>query len=119
MLEQLLCRQIGWLPPIQDRLGDIRREIAEADEPREIGPTDPFPLGECGKRNTFAVSECRVEPARPEEQFDQSRIGFRSKPTRPVDHHSDLSPGAAPPHRYRQKLNFVVHALRWCSGWIE
>ena len=22
MLEQLLCRQIGWLPPIEDRLGD-------------------------------------------------------------------------------------------------
>ena len=39
--EQLLCRQIARLPPIEDRLGNIRREIAEADEPREIGPTDP------------------------------------------------------------------------------
>ena len=36
MLEELLCRQIARLPPIVDRLGDIRREIAEADEPREI-----------------------------------------------------------------------------------
>src|ERR1700730_13944272 len=63
MLEELLCRQIGRLPPIEDRLGDIRREIAEADEPREIGPADPFPVGECGKRNTFALGECRVEAA--------------------------------------------------------
>ena len=65
MLEQLLCRQIGWLPPVEDRLSDILREIAEADEPREIGPADPFPVGECGKRNTFALGECRVEAARP------------------------------------------------------
>jgi hypothetical protein len=36
--------QIGWLPPIEDRLGDIRREIAEADEPREIRPADPLLL---------------------------------------------------------------------------
>ena len=38
------ARQIGWLPPIEDRLGDIRREIAEADEPREIRPAGPFLL---------------------------------------------------------------------------
>ena len=72
MLEELLCRQIARLPPIEDGLGDIRREIAEADEPCEIaeadepceiGPADPFPLGECGKRNAFACCECRVEPA--------------------------------------------------------
>jgi hypothetical protein len=44
VLEELLCRQIGWLPPIEDRLGDIRREIAEADEPREIRPAGPFLL---------------------------------------------------------------------------
>ena len=76
MLEQLLCCQIARLPPIEDRVGDIRREIAEADEPREIRPADPFPVGECGKRNTFALGECRVEPARPEEQLDQSRVKF-------------------------------------------
>ena len=48
MLEQLLCCQIARLPPIEDRLGDIRREIAEADrcrsdieqcaEPTRAGP---------------------------------------------------------------------------------
>src|ERR1700730_10473943 len=120
MLEQLLCRQSGWLPPIEDGLSDIRREITEADEPREIGPADPFPVGECGKRNTFALGECRVEATRPKEQLDQSRVRFRDKRIRPVDHHSDLSPGAAQPHRYGQELDFVVvHALRWCSGWIE
>ena len=63
VLEELFCRQVGRLPPVEDRLRDIRREIAETQEPREIGPTDPFPLGECGKRNAFALGECRVEPA--------------------------------------------------------
>ena len=61
MLEELLCRQIARLPPIEDRLGDIRREIAEADEPCEIGPADPFALRECGKGDAFALGECRVE----------------------------------------------------------
>src|ERR1700730_3838345 len=102
MLEQLLCRQSGWLPPIEDGLSDIRREIAEADEPREIGPADPFPVGECGKRNTFALGECRVEAARPEEQLDQSRVRFRGKRTRPIDHHSHLPPGTATPSRLPQ-----------------
>jgi hypothetical protein len=37
VLEELLCRQIGGLPPVEDRLDDIWREIAEADEPSEIG----------------------------------------------------------------------------------
>jgi hypothetical protein len=61
VLEQLPCREIGWLPPVEDRLSDIRREIAEADETSEIGPAYPFPVGECGKRNAFALGECRVE----------------------------------------------------------
>jgi hypothetical protein len=121
VLEELLCRQIARLPPIEDRLGDIRREIAEADEPREIGPADPFPLGECGKRNAFALGECRVEPARPEEQLDQSRVRFRrGKRIGAVDHHSDFPPGAAQPYRPGQDLGFVVfHALRWCGSYIE
>ena len=54
MLEELLGRQIAWLPPIEDRLGDIRRQIAEADEARERGAADPFPLGKCSKRDAFA-----------------------------------------------------------------
>src|SRR3984893_10730388 len=41
VLEELLCRQIARLPPIEDRLGDIRRQIAEADEPHEIGAATP------------------------------------------------------------------------------
>ena len=65
--EELLCRQIARLPPLEDRLGDIRREIGEADEPCEIGPADPFPLRECGKGDAFALGECRVEAARPDE----------------------------------------------------
>ena len=70
MLEELLCRQIARLPPIEDGLCDIRREIAEGDQPSEIGPADTFPLGECRRGNAFTFGECRVEPARPEEQLD-------------------------------------------------
>jgi len=70
VLEELLWRQIARLPPIEDGLGKIRREIAEADESGEIGPTDTFPLGERRKRTAFALGECRIEPARPEEQLD-------------------------------------------------
>jgi len=51
-------------------LGEIRCEIAEADEPREIRPADTFPLRECRKGNAFAFGECGVELARPEEQLD-------------------------------------------------
>jgi hypothetical protein len=63
VVKELLRRQIARLPPIEDRLGDIRREIAEADETSEIGPADTFPLGEYSKGDAFAVGECRVEPA--------------------------------------------------------
>ena len=82
MLEELLCRQIERLPPLEDGLGKIRREIAEADESSEIGPADPFPLGECRKGNAFAFGECRVEPARPGERSLINRAsGFaRSMP---------------------------------------
>jgi hypothetical protein len=40
VLEELLWRQIARLPSIEDRLGDIRREIAEADEAREVRPRE-------------------------------------------------------------------------------
>src|SRR6202035_3042042 len=41
----------------------------------------------------------------------------RGKRIRPVDHHSDLPPGVAQPHRHGQNLGFVVvHALRCCSS---
>src|SRR5580693_8415265 len=76
VLEELLCRQIARPPPIEDRLGDIRRRIADADEPHEIGAAYPFPLGKCGKRDAFAIGECRVEPARPEQQRDNRGSGF-------------------------------------------
>jgi tetratricopeptide (TPR) repeat protein len=36
VLEELLRREIARLPPIEDRLGNIRREVAEADAAREI-----------------------------------------------------------------------------------
>src|SRR5215471_585672 len=43
--KQLVCRQIARLAPVEDSLGDVGGEMAEADEPREIGRADPFPLG--------------------------------------------------------------------------
>ena len=77
VLEELLRRQIARMPSIEDRLGDIRREIAETDEAGEVGSADTFPLGECSKGDGFALGERRVEPARPEKQLYQSRIRFR------------------------------------------
>jgi hypothetical protein len=61
-----------------------------------------------------------VEPARLEEQLDQSRISVCGKRIRTVDHHSDLPPGAVQPYRHGQKLDLVVdHALRRSSSDIE
>ena len=72
-------------------------------------------------QQTFALGECRVEPARPEKQLYQSRTRFRGRRRiGGVDHYSDLAPGAAQPCRYGQKLGFlVVGALRWCIRTIE
>ena len=57
MREQLVCGQIARLAPVEDGLGDVRGEIAQADDAGEIGPADPFPLGKCGKGNTIAADE--------------------------------------------------------------
>src|ERR1700730_8427352 len=62
--------------PVEDRLGDVRGEIAEADDPRNIGPADTFPLGK-----HVAADECRVERARLEEQLDQSRVKVSPRQT--------------------------------------
>ena len=62
MFEQLLCRQIAGLPPIENRVGDIRREIAEADKTSEIGRAHAFALGKRSKGNVVRrvgyVNEC-------------------------------------------------------------
>ena len=42
----------------------VRGEIAEADEPREIGRAHPLPLGQGGKRHAIAVEECGMELTR-------------------------------------------------------
>jgi hypothetical protein len=76
VLEELLGRLIARLPPIEDRLGDIRRQIAEADEPHETGAATASRWAKCGKRDAFAIGERRVEPARPEQQRDNRGSGF-------------------------------------------
>ena len=53
--EQLVCGQIAWLVPVEDGLRDVRGEIAEPDEPREIRRTHALTLGQCGKRHAVAV----------------------------------------------------------------
>jgi len=58
------------LPPIENRVGDIRREIAESDKTSEIGRADAFALGKRSKGNVVAADEGRVKPARLEEQLD-------------------------------------------------
>ena len=51
-------------------MGDIRREIAEADKTNEIGRADAFALGKRRKGNLVAADEGRVKPARLEQQLD-------------------------------------------------
>ena len=70
MLGQLLGCQIARLPPIENRVGDIRREIAEADKTSEIGRADAFARGKHRKGNVVAADEGRLKPARLEEQLD-------------------------------------------------
>jgi hypothetical protein len=121
VFEQLLCRQIAGLPPIENRVGDIRREIAEADKTSEIGRADAFALGKRSKGNVVAADEGRVKPARLEEQLDLSRVRFRrSKRISPVDHHSDFPSGPEQPYWYGHDLGFVIdHALYWGCSYIE
>src|SRR6516162_2235078 len=74
--QQLVRSQIARLAPVEDGLRDVRGEIAEADEPREIGWAHTFALGQCGKRHTVAADKCGVEPPRSDQQLDQPRVGF-------------------------------------------
>src|SRR5271169_3011043 len=74
--EQLLGRQIARLAPFENRLGDVGGEIAEADNPSEIGSAHPLAQSKRSKGDAVALDECRVEPMCPDEQLDQSRIGF-------------------------------------------
>jgi hypothetical protein len=67
-------RYLGSPTSVEDGFGDVRGEIAEADEPREIGRAHPFPLGQCGKRHPIAAHECGIEPVRPDQQLDQPCI---------------------------------------------
>ena len=58
----------------------------------------PLPLGKCGKRDAFAIGECRVEPARPEQQRDNRGSGFAangSVPSIPIL--ISFSPGETQP----------------------
>src|SRR5215467_12886236 len=63
--QELVCGQVGWLVPVENGLRDVRSEVAEADQPREVGWTDTFLLGQCGKRRPAAARKCGVEAVRP------------------------------------------------------
>ena len=76
MREEFLWRQIARLLPIEDRLGNIRREIAEADEAREVGPADTFPLGECSKGDAFALGEAALNRRALRSSFTNRALGF-------------------------------------------
>jgi len=117
MRQQLVCGQIVGLTAVEDELRDVRGEIAEADEPCEVGWAHAFPLGQGGKRHAITAKECGIELARPDQQPDESGIRFCcGKRVGPLDQHPDRPPGAAQPHRDGQDLNFVLRrAWHWCS----
>jgi hypothetical protein len=107
--------QIARLPPIEDCLGDIRRQIAEADEPHEIGAL-PLPAGQVQQTGRLRMGECRVQTARPEQQRDNGGSGFAANGSGAVDPHSDLLAwrGAAVTARTESRFRHFMHALA-CS----
>jgi len=60
--EQLLCRQIARLASFDNRLGNVRGEIAEADNPSEIGSAHSFAQSKCRKGDPVALDEPRRGP---------------------------------------------------------
>ena len=119
--QQLTRSQTAGLAAVEDGLHDVRGEIAEADEPREIGWADALALGQCGERHIVAADECRIEPARSDQQLDQPRIGFGCrKRVGAIDQHLDLASGAAQLCWHREDVGFVIClARRWCRGDIQ
>src|SRR6516225_5767612 len=68
----------------------------------------------------YSLEQCGVELARPNQQLDQPRIGFRCrKRVGAIDPHRDLPPGAPQPYRHGQKLGFVVGLARQWRRDIE
>ena len=63
--EQLHCRQIARLASFENRLGDVRGEITEADNPSEIGSAHSFAQSQRSKGDVLALDERRVEPTGP------------------------------------------------------
>src|SRR5215472_5765608 len=105
MRQQLVRGQPTWLASVEDGLRDVRGEIAQTDEPREIGWAHALALDQCGKRHTVAVDKCGIEPARPDQELDQPRIGFGCRKwVGPVDQHLDLPPRATQLYRHREDL---------------
>jgi len=77
---------------------------------------DGLTLGPCRKGYVGAAHECGVEQARPDQQLDQSRIGFRrGKGIGSIDQHPDLPAGAAQLYRHGQDLGFVIRRARQWS----
>jgi hypothetical protein len=64
------------LPPIENRLDYVRGEIAEADNPSEIGSAHAFAHGKRSKGDPVALDEDRVEPICPDKQLINRAFGF-------------------------------------------
>jgi hypothetical protein len=91
--QQFVCGQIARLAPVKDGFGDVRREIAKTNEPREIGRAhdlDPerFTLRQAAQaRDDFAQimdelefvkSQLVLLPTRRDQAFSLLRIMFGS-----------------------------------------
>ena len=68
--QQLVRGQIARLAAIEDGLGEVRGEMTEANDPREIGRAHPSPLGEGSKGYGVAAQESGIEPARLDQQLN-------------------------------------------------
>src|SRR5215471_10361263 len=57
MRQQLIWAEISWLAPVEDGLRDVRREVAEANNPREIGWAHVFPIDEALRSKSNAAAD--------------------------------------------------------------
>src|SRR5215469_12017747 len=102
----------------ENGLRDARSRVAEADEPREVGWTDTFLLGQCGKRRPATPGEGGVEAVRPDLISRACGVAVANG-SGPVDQHPDLPPGTAPPRTRTRDASAIGPAgpcTRGCSA---
>ena len=70
--------ELDGLPPLQDRLDQLRAQEGEANETPDVAPGDAVALGQLLKRSNAARGELLKPRAPARDRLDQRRISSRS-----------------------------------------